>query len=369
MKIIISGGGTGGHIFPAIAIADAVKKRKPEAEILFVGAKGKMEMERVPKAGYPIEGLWISGFQRKLTLQNLAFPFKLVSSLLKARSVLKSFKPDVVIGVGGFASGPTLRMATKLGIPTLIQEQNSYPGITNRLLAAKADKICVAYPGMEKFFPKEKITLTGNPVRQDLADVTDKKTEAAAHFGFDIDKKTIVLMGGSLGARRLNEAMRENFKLLQKRTDVQVLWQAGKLYVDEFSKCETAQLPDVKITAFLEKMDLAYALADVLICRAGALTISELCIVGKPAILVPSPNVAEDHQTKNAKALAENEAAFLVEDGEAAEEMIPLALRILQNQALAGKLSGNIKKMAKPGAAENIVNEIFSLVEKRKRIQ
>lgn len=366
MKIIISGGGTGGHIFPAIAIADAVKKRKPEAEILFVGAKGKMEMERVPKAGYPIEGLWISGFQRKLTLQNLAFPFKLVSSLLKARSVLKNFKPDVVIGVGGFASGPTLRMATKLGIPTLIQEQNSYPGITNRLLAAKADKICVAYPGMEKFFPKEKIFLTGNPVRQDLADVTGKKAEAAAHFGFDIDKKTIVLMGGSLGARKLNEAMRENFKLLQKRTDVQVLWQAGKLYVDEFSKCETAQLPDVKIAAFLEKMNLAYALADVLICRAGALTISELCIVGKPAILVPSPNVAEDHQTKNAQALAENEAAFLVEDGEAAEEMIPLALRILQNPALASKLSGNIKKMAKPDAAENIVNEIFSLAERKK---
>ena len=361
MKVIISGGGTGGHVFPAIAIANEIKKQRPETDILFVGAQGKLEMEKVPKAGYNIEGLWISGFHRKLTLRNLMFPFKLVSSLFKAFGIINRFKPDVVIGVGGYASGPTLKVATWKKIPTLVQEQNSYPGVTNRLLASKVKRICVAYPLMEKYFPKEKITVTGNPVRQDLIDLGDLRSEGINHFGLDPNKKTIVIIGGSLGARTLNDSMGKNTGLLKNNPEVQVLWQAGKLYIDEFEKSETAALPNVQVKAFIDRMDLAYAMADVLICRAGALTISELCLVGKPAILVPSPNVAEDHQTMNATALSDRKAAVLVKDKNAST-MLETALRILSNEETSNELKRNIKQMGKPDAAKDIVKEIFEML-------
>jgi len=362
MKVIISGGGTGGHVFPAIAIANAIKTQRPNAERLFVGAQGKIEMEKVPKAGYPIKGLWISGFQRRLTLQNLAFPFKLISSLWKAWSIVREFKPDVVIGVGGYASGPTLEVATRMGIPTLVQEQNSFPGITNRLLAKKVNKICVAYDGMEKFFPKNKIVHTGNPVRQGIFENLDKKrAEAYSYFGFDPNKKTIFVFGGSLGARTINNAMVANAELLKSQTDTQVLWQAGKLYIDEMHQSDTAKLPNVEIRQFIDRMDLAYSMADVVIGRAGALTISELCFVGKPAILIPSPNVSEDHQTKNAMALVGVDAAVLVKDKDA-EVMISRALEILENKKVKKELSGNISKLKKDRAAEVIAKEVFGMV-------
>lgn len=362
LKVIISGGGTGGHVFPAIAIANEFKKQRPDAEILFVGAKGKLEMEKVPKAGFPIKGLWISGFHRKLTLRNLMFPFKLVSSLFKAFGIIQSFKPDVVVGVGGYASGPTLQVATMKGIPTLIQEQNSFPGITNRLLAKKVNRICVAYEGMEKFFPKENIRLTGNPVRQDIIELVDKKKEGLKHFGLDLNKKTILLFGGSLGARTLNDSMAANKDLLEKNQNVQVLWQAGKLYIEEFKNAATAQLSNVEILPFIDRMDLAYAMADMVICRAGALTISELCLVGKPAILVPSPNVSEDHQTMNAKALSTKNAGVLVEEKNA-KAMLEQALHILDNEQVMNNLKNNIQKLAKADAAKNIVSEILQIVK------
>ena len=361
MKVIISGGGSGGHIFPAIAIANELKRRNANTEILFVGAEGKMEMERIPKAGYKIEGLWISGFQRKLTLKNLSFPFKLISSLIKARKILKRFKPDVVIGVGGYASGPTLEMATRLGIPTLIQEQNSYPGITNRLLAKKVNKICVAYDGLERFFPKDKIIKTGNPIRGDFKDLKKLKNEAYPALGFDSNKKTIVVTGGSLGARTLNEMMRDNHDVLKKNQDIQVLWQAGKLYIEQFSKTETAQLANVKITAFIERMDYAFAAADIVVCRAGASTISELYLAGQPSILIPSPNVSEDHQTANAKALSEREAAILVTDKEAVKA-IPEAIELLKNEEKLQQIGANCLAMAKPNSTAEIVDEIYGLM-------
>ena len=365
MKVIISGGGTGGHVFPAIAIANEIKRQRPDTDILFVGAKGKLEMEKVPKAGYAIEGLWISGFHRKLTLRNLMFPFKLVSSLFKAFGIINKFKPDVVIGVGGYASGPTLQVANWKKIPTLVQEQNSYPGVTNRLLASKVKRICVAYPLMEKYFPKEKIKVTGNPVRQDLMDLGNLRSEGINHFGLDENKKTIIIIGGSLGARTLNDSMGENTKLLKNNPNVQILWQAGKLYIDEFENSATAELPNVQIRAFIDRMDLAYAMADVLICRAGALTISELCIVGKPAILVPSPNVSEDHQTMNATALSDRKAAVLVKDKNASG-MLDNALRILSNEETSNELKANIKQMGKPDAAKDIVNEIFLMMNDKR---
>ena len=363
LKVIISGGGTGGHIFPAIAIANAIKQIKPDADILFVGAKGRMEMEKVPKAGYPIEGLWISGFQRKLTIQNLLFPLKLMSSLAKARRILKRFQPDVAIGVGGYASGPTLQVAAQLGIPTLIQEQNSYAGATNRLLAKKVQKICVAYDKMERYFPKEKIIITGNPVRNNLVNNEATRAEAADYFTLDVNKKTLVIIGGSLGARTLNQAMAESTEWLRGRTDVQVLWQCGSLYYEEFKNCETAKLPNVLITAFIDRMDLAYKLADVAIARAGALTVSELCLVGIPAILVPSPNVAEDHQTKNAMSLVEKDAAILLKDADAILQMIPKALQLLDDDNfIKQKLAINIQKLAKPKAAEDIAQAVLKIV-------
>lgn len=362
-KIIISGGGTGGHVFPAIAIANELKKNDPSIEILFVGAKGKLEMEKVPKAGYPIKGLWISGFHRKLTLRNLLFPLKLLFSLVKAFWIVKTFKPQVAVGVGGFASGPVLQVANMLGIPTLLQEQNSYAGVTNKLLAKKADKICVAYDNMDKYFPAEKIVLTGNPIRQDLKDLKINREQGLAYFGFSKEKKTIVLTGGSLGARSLNDGMSAGFEILKKHPEVQVLWQAGKLYIDEFLKSEAAQLANVKIVAFIDRMDFAYAMADVIICRAGASTISELCVIGKAAVLVPSPNVAEDHQMQNALALVEKEAAVLIKDNEVKEKMIATALSVVENEKLKEQLQNNILKLAKPNATHRIAQEILALVK------
>lgn len=367
LRIMITGGGTGGHVFPAIAIADAVKKLRPDAEFLFVGAEGKMEMERVPKAGYPIVGLRVAGFQRGLSVQavwrNLSFPWKLLRSSLKAHRIVNQFVPHVVVGTGGYASGPVMRAAQAKGIPTLMQEQNSYAGVTNKLLAAKADRICVAYDHMDRFFPEEKIEFTGNPVRTDILNLDGKRSEALRHFGLDPEKKTIVLLGGSLGARTLNQAMRDNTQFFRENADVQCLWQCGKFYIEEYQNCETAQLPNVKITAFLDRMDLAYAVADAVISRAGALSISELCLVGKPAVLVPSPNVAEDHQTQNALALVEKGAARLVRDADASEKMLPDAELILRNDALAFSLGESIRQLGKPGAADAIAHHVLDLVD------
>ncbi|MCB9354780.1 MAG: undecaprenyldiphospho-muramoylpentapeptide beta-N-acetylglucosaminyltransferase [Lewinellaceae bacterium] len=366
IKILITGGGTGGHVFPAIAIADALKRMQPDVEFLFVGASGKMEMERVPKAGYRIEGLNIAGFQRSLSLRNLAFPYKLLTSLWKARHIIRDFQPDVVVGTGGYASGPVMRAAQRAGIPTLIQEQNSFAGITNRVLGKKAAEVCVAYDHMEQFFPAEKIVFTGNPVRQDILDLERKRAEAIEHYGLDPAKKTIAVVGGSLGARTLNNAMRDNTALLAEHPNLQVLWQCGKFYEYEFTNCDTALLPQVQVMAFVDRMDLMYAAADVVISRAGALTISELCLVSKPAVLVPSPNVAEDHQTKNALALVEKGAARLVRDAEAGEKMLQEALLILENDALAFGLGESIHQLGRPNAAEQIAREVLKLTRQRK---
>jgi UDP-N-acetylglucosamine--N-acetylmuramyl-(pentapeptide) pyrophosphoryl-undecaprenol N-acetylglucosamine transferase len=365
MKIIISGGGTGGHIFPAIAIADTIKAKNPSAQILFVGAEGKMEMDRVPKVGYDIIGLPVAGFQRSLSFENikknLIFPFKLIKSLLKARKIVKDFKPNVVVGVGGYASGPILRVAMSMGVSGLIQEQNSYAGVTNKILSEKVKKVCVAYEGMDKFFPREKIILTGNPIRKDVWDNQITAEEGRRFYNLDPAKKTIVLIGGSLGARTMNQALRDNAALIKENKDIQILWQCGKLYIDEYSKTETAQLPNVKITAFLEKMDMAYAAANVVISRAGALSISEICAVGKASILVPSPNVAEDHQTKNAMALVKKNAAILIKDTDAKYNMIKTAIQLINNEQLIINLSQNAKSLGKTNAAEDIVNEIMKL--------
>lgn len=364
MRIIISGGGTGGHIYPAIAIAQKIKEKRPNADILFVGAKGRMEMEKVPKAGFKIEALWISGLQRKLTFKNLLFPIKLLVSLVRSRQIIKNFKPDAAIGVGGYASGPLLRMASSMKIKTLIQEQNSFPGITNRWLAGKVDKICVAYDQMEKYFPEAKIRWTGNPVRKDILELKDKYKEALTHFRLSANKKTMLVFGGSLGARALNEAMRSATDLLSNSNDVQVIWQMGKLYVEEFESCRTAQLEQVDARAFIERMDLAYAVADVVICRAGALTISELCLAAKATVLVPSPFVAEDHQTKNAMALVEKAAAVLVKNADAESEMVKTALELMEDSEKCKALEQNILQLGKPNAAEEIVEELFDLIEK-----
>ena len=364
LKILISGGGSGGHVFPAIAIANALKEKHPDTHFLFVGAKDKIEMEKVPKAGYEIEGLWISGFHRKLTLRNLMFPIKVLTSLWKASRILNRFKPDVVVGVGGFASGPVLKMATRKNYPTLIQEQNSYPGLTNRLLAKDVDKICVAYDGLDRFFPAEKIVKTGNPVRQDFLQKEVDKKEAYQYFGLDGDKKTIFMFGGSLGAQSMNEAMAANALLLKKNPNVQVLWQVGKLYYERFQDGEVALLPNVQIRSFVDRMDLAYAIADVMICRAGAMTIAELCLVGKPAIFIPSPNVAEDHQTANAKALSGNNAAVLIKDKEAKKQIIEKALEVLDDEILSQKLSQNIRQLAIANASDRIALEVLQLVKR-----
>ena len=367
LRILITGGGTGGHVFPAIAIADAIKRMQPDTEFLFVGANGKMEMERVPQAGYPIEGLNIAGFQRGFSLsslqRNLSFPFKLVSSALKAKRIVRRFQPDVVVGTGGYASGPVMRAAQQLGIPTIIQEQNSYAGVTNRLLAKKATRICVAYDHMEHYFPAEKIIFTGNPVRQDILDLEQKHQEGLRYYGLSPDKKTIAVIGGSLGARTLNRALAENTAMLAERSDVQVLWQCGRFYEHEYANCDTARLPNVQIRTFIDRMDLLYAAADLIISRGGALSISELCLVGKPVILVPSPNVAEDHQTKNALALVEKSAARLIRDAEAIEKLLPEGFMLLEKEALMFSLGENIRHLGRPKASDNIATEVFNVTE------
>jgi UDP-N-acetylglucosamine--N-acetylmuramyl-(pentapeptide) pyrophosphoryl-undecaprenol N-acetylglucosamine transferase len=359
LKILVTGGGTGGHIFPAIAIADAIRSIAPDTEFLFVGANGKMEMERVPQAGYKIEGLNIAGFQRRFTWKNLSFPFKLITSLLKARRIVRRFKPDAVVGTGGYASGPVMQAAQRAGIPTFIQEQNSYAGVTNKLLGKGATAICVAYDNMEQFFPAEKIVFTGNPVRKDILKLDGKREEGIRHYGLDSGKKTIAIIGGSLGARTLNQAMGENTALLAAHPEIQVLWQCGKFYEHEYTNSDTAKLPNVHIRAFIDRMDLLYAAADMVVSRAGALSVSELCIVGKPAILVPSPNVAEDHQTKNAMALVNKQAALLITDKAADEKLANAVLNLLNNKNEQEQLGVNIKQLAKTNAAENIVNEIM----------
>lgn len=353
----MSGGGTGGHIYPAVAIANELKARFPEANFLFVGAKGRMEMEKVPQVGYNIEGLWITGIQRKLTLDNLIFPFKLISSLWNANKIIKKFKPDVVIGTGGFASGPTLYVAARRGIPTLIQEQNSYPGITNKLLSKKANRICVAYDGLGQFFPKEKIIKTGNPVRQDLLEITAKRNEAQVFFNLDINKKTLLVIGGSLGAREINKLLAKNINWLTEQ-GVQVIWQTGKLYIEEYKKHNRE---GVQTHAFLNKMDLAYAAADYIISRAGAGSISELCMVGKPVIFIPSPNVSEDHQTKNAMAVVKEEAAVLLRETEL-ENFQKIFETLLKDEKLQKTLGVNIKKLALPKATQDIADEVEKLV-------
>ncbi len=362
-KIVISGGGTGGHIFPALAIANEIKKRNPNAEILFVGAEGKMEMEKVPAAGYKIVGLPIVGLQRKLTLKNLALPFKLLKSLSLAKHILKDFKPEVVIGVGGYASGPTLKMAQRLGIPTLIQEQNSYPGKTNRLLSKKVKAVCTAYEGLENVFPPATIRLTGNPVREELNRTSVAKEEAFKEFPeLDPAKRTILVMGGSLGARTLNEGVLHGLNELEEG-NVQVLWQCGKYYFEAMKQeLENRKKVPVYLTDFIARMDAAYGLADVIVSRAGALSISELCIVGKPTILVPSPNVSEDHQTKNAMALVKNQAAILIKDDVAKEQLISEAIKVLNDADKMNELRVAIKRMAKPNATADIVDVIEQLV-------
>jgi UDP-N-acetylglucosamine--N-acetylmuramyl-(pentapeptide) pyrophosphoryl-undecaprenol N-acetylglucosamine transferase len=362
MRIIISGGGTGGHLYPALAIANELKE-KGVKDILFVGAKGKIEMEKVPKAGYPIEGLWISGFHRQRIWRNFSFPFKLLSSLFKAKRIIDKFKPDVVVGVGGYASGPLLKMAQRKSIPTLIQEQNSYPGITNKLLAGEAKKICVAYPNMDRFFDKEKIVLTGNPVRKDLSSLEHLNEEALNYFDFNRNKKTLLIFGGSLGARSINKAVLHNYDLIKSRADIQILWQVGTIYHDEYKDSKMSELKHVKMLPFIDRMDLAYAGADAIVCRAGALTISEVCITAKPIILVPSPNVAEDHQTKNAMALIDKDAALMVKDSDANELMIAQAFELVDNEKTQKRLSDAIHKLAKPNAREDIANEILNLIK------
>ena len=358
LRIILSGGGTGGHIYPAIAIADEVKRRYPDAQIKFVGAQDKMEMEKVPQAGYEIEGLWISGLQRKLTLKNLMFPFKLISSIRKSQRIIKDFKPNVAVGTGGFASGPLLHVANKQKIPTLLQEQNSFPGITNKILAKKANIICAAYDEVKRFFPQEKVKKTGNPVRQDLLNIDTKREEAQQFFKLDGDKKTVLVLGGSLGARRVNQLIAEYADKLKKE-DIQLIWQCGKLYYEDYKSYTEGT---VQVHQFLNRMDLAYAAADVIISRAGAGSVSELCIVGKPVIFIPSPNVAEDHQTKNAMAVTKNKAAITIAETELEEKFESAFFDLLENQSKQKELSRNIKKMALPNATSSIVDEIEKLI-------
>lgn len=361
-KFIISGGGTGGHIFPAISIANALKRRFPDAEILFVGAKGRMEMERVPAAGYPIEGLPVSGFNRKNILKNLKVLFNLGRSILKARGIISRFKPQVAIGVGGYASAPTLKAASAFGIPTVIQEQNSYAGVTNKLLAKKASAICVAYENMGKFFPANKIIKTGNPVRQDLFSVNPKATEAYQFFGFDPTKKTLLIVGGSLGARTINKSVMQFLKQLCD-AQIQVIWQTGKIYIEEATRVALPyKCNELLITDFVSRMDYAYAIADLVISRAGASSISELCLLAKPSILVPSPNVAEDHQTQNALALVKHNAAVMIKDVEAQFNLIPKAIELIKNDKELHQLSKNILKLADKNSDERIVDEICKLL-------
>ena len=368
LRIIISGGGTGGHIFPAVSIANAIKEQHPDAEILFVGAEGRMEMQRVPAAGYKIEGLPICGFDRKNLLKNFAVLYKLAKSQLKARRIIKKFRPYAAVGVGGYASGPTLKVAGMMGIPTLIQEQNSYAGVTNKLLAKKAKKICVAYDGMEKFFEKDKIILTGNPVRQGLLNAHITKEEAVASFGLDPNKKTILIVGGSLGARTLNQCMIAGLGKI-KASDVQFIWQTGKIYFEQAKTAvaKAGDLPMLYVMDFISKMEDAFSAADLVISRAGAGSISEFCLLSKPVVLVPSPNVAEDHQTKNALALVEKDAALYVKDSEANEKLLDVAMETVHKEDILKGLSANIAKLAHVDSANIIAEEVYKLAEKYKK--
>ena len=360
-KIILSGGGTGGHIYPAIAIANALKARFPKSEFLFVGAKDKMEMQKVPQAGYSIIGLWISGIQRRLTFKNVLFPLKLVVSLFRSMAILNSFKPDVVIGTGGFASGPLLQVAAMKGVPTLIQEQNSFPGITNKLLSKKVTKVCVAYEGLERFFPKEKLILTGNPVRQDVVDLEGKSAEANTFFSLDPHKKTLLVLGGSLGARRINQLVESKLDYL-KKLDIQLIWQCGKLYEEDYSRYNSNA--NVQVHTFLNRMDLAYASADVIISRAGASSVSELCVVGKPVIFIPSPNVSEDHQTKNASAVSGKGAALLIREQDLESNFESQFSALISSESTQLELSAAIKQLALKNATQSIVDEIEKLLHK-----
>ena len=359
-KFILSGGGTGGHIYPAIAIANELKLRFPTCEILFVGAQDKMEMQKVPQAGYKIEGLWIAGLQRKLTFQNAAFPIKLLSSLWKSRKIIKNFKPDVVIGTGGFASGPLLQVANSMNIPTVIQEQNSFPGITNKLLSKKANAICVAYENLERFFPKDKMILTGNPVRQDVLDIDEKRSEAISYFNLDDNKKTMLILGGSLGSRRINQLIEKELDFLIA-SGIQIFWQCGNFYMAEYK--HFSEKEDVQVVSFIDRMDLIYAAADFVISRAGASSVSELCLVGKPTIFIPSPNVAEDHQTKNAKAIVDKNGGLLIKESELDEKFEATFNKLLHDENLQKNLSENIKKLAKPNATKDIVEQIVKLIK------
>lgn len=362
-KIIISGGGTGGHIFPAISIANALKEKLPNAEFLFVGAEGRMEMEKVPAAGFKIIGLPISGFDRKNLFKNITVILRLIKSLLKAKKIIRDFNPDIAVGVGGYASGPVLKAANRAGVKTVLQEQNSFAGVTNKLLAKKASLICVAYDNMQRFFPKDKIILTGNPVRQNLKEGLLKKDEAYEFFSFDKNKKTLLIVGGSLGARTINQSVMSAFEKLVQ-SDVQVIWQTGKFYIDnvrEFAK--NYDTKNIHITDFLSRMDLAYGIADLVISRAGASSISELCLLGKPTILVPSPNVSEDHQTHNAMALVKEKAAVMIKDNESVEQLIPTALTVISDNQKLSDLSVNILKLAQLDSAERIADEIIKLIK------
>ena len=368
LRVIVSGGGTGGHIFPAVSIANAIKALQPEAKILFVGALGRMEMQRVPAAGYEIKGLPIRGFFRPLWKPaNIGVAIDYLKSKWQAKKLLKEFRPDVAVGVGGYASAAALGAANSLGIPTLLQEQNSYAGLANKNLARKAEKICVAYEGMERFFPAEKIILTGNPVRQNLLDTTISREEAIKSFGLDPKKKTILLVGGSLGARTINESMLQHLDLIKSSTDVQFIWQTGKIYSAEIAKKLEGQVfPNLKVTDFITDMGAAYKAADLVISRAGASSISEFCLIGKPVILVPSPNVAEDHQTKNALALSTRDAAIYVKDAEAPATLLKLAIDTVKDEAKLKSLSENVLKLALPDSAEIIAKEVIKLSEKLK---
>lgn len=365
LNIIISGGGTGGHIFPAIAIADAMKEQAPDSRILFVGAIGKMEMDKVPAAGYNIEGLPVRGLQRRLTFSNLAFPFRLLASLMKARSIIRRFKPDVAVGVGGYASGPLLKMAVSAGIPAVIQEQNSYPGITNKWLSKKVNRICVAYEGMDKYFPANKIVVCGNPVRNDILSLENKKQEAASYFNLQADRKTLLITGGSLGARTINESTQKYLEVFVQK-GVQVIWQCGKNYFPQISSLiPDLETKNIRVMEFITRMDLAYSIADMVVSRAGAIALAELCITGKPAILIPSPNVAEDHQTHNAMTLVQNNAAVFLKDSEAREKFAAVVIDLLFDETKTKLLSENIKRMAYPNAAEKIADVVFNVAKNK----
>lgn len=376
-RVIVSGGGTGGHIFPAISIANAIRQLRPEAKILFVGAEGRMEMQRVPDAGYEIIGLPVAGFDRKRLWRNVSVLIKLIRSQWKARKIIKKFKPQVAVGVGGYASGPTLKMAATMGIPTLIQEQNSYAGVTNKLLAKQAKKICVAYEGMERFFPQEKIILTGNPVRQTLVSEQVSRKDAAKHFDLDPNRKTVLIIGGSLGARTLNETMIANLNMIQAHPEVQFIWQVGKIYIDQVKEALRAYsgelvcnshivtMPNLYVNDFIKHMEYAYGIADLVVSRAGAGSISEFCLLGKPVILVPSPNVAEDHQTQNALALVRRDAALYVKDVEAKEQLVELAIETVKDNDKLQALNRNILEMALPDSAVIIAKEVLRLADEK----